>query len=141
MREPGRVSTNLAQQTYEFYVGRHSTAWPAAAPGPAGNGSPVAAAPGAPGTQPTLAGTSALVPPPGTPRPDLFFPSSDSIPPVNIMTAEPAAQPENTGSTPPVRTPPRRPAEKKEKQAPAKAQPKQAPVELANPSGAPPAPQ
>ena len=29
-----RVNANLAQRTYEFYVGRHSAVWPAAAPGP-----------------------------------------------------------------------------------------------------------
>lgn len=131
MRDAGRVSTNLGQRTYDLHVARHSGAWPAPAAAAAANAPPMAAIPG--GTQPALAGTSAIVPP-GTPRPDLFFPSSESIPPVNIMTAEPAAQPESTGSAPPARTPPRRPAQPKQ------AQPK-APIDLNAGSGAPPAPQ
>ena len=120
MRDAERVNTNLAQRTYDFYVTRHSSVWPAPAPGPVANAAPAAAAtPGVPGAAPpALAGTSALVAP-GTPRPDLFFPSSDSIPPVNIMTAEPPAPSETTGSAPPVRLPPRRPAQKDQsKQAP-----------------------
>jgi hypothetical protein len=135
MSDASRVTNNLSQSTYDLYVARHSAAWPA--PGPAATTPPVAAIPGMPGAQPALAGTSTLVPP-GTPRPDLFFPSSDSIPPVNIMTAEPAAQPESTGSTPPARTPPRRPQSAPQ---PKQAQPKQAPIDLNAAGGAPPAPQ
>ena len=134
MSDASRVTSNLAQSTYDFYVTRHSAVWPAAAPGPASTGAPTAAIPG---DLPALAGTSSLVSP-GSPRPDLFFPSSNSIPPVNIMTAEPAAQPESTGSAPPARTPPRRPQTAPQ---PKQAQPKQAPIDLNAGSGAPPAPQ
>jgi len=136
MSDASRVINNLSQSTYDLHVARYSAVWPVPATGPAPNAPPVAAIPGMPGAQPALAGTSTLVPP-GTPRPDLFFPSSDSIPPVNIMTAEPAAQPESTGSTPPARTPPRRPQTAPQ---PKQAQPKQAPIDL-NAAGAPPAPQ
>jgi hypothetical protein len=135
MRDSSRVTSNLTQGTYDQYVARYAAAWPAPGAPPAG-GAPTAALPGMSG-QPALAsGASSLVAPgaaPGTARPELFFPSSESIPPVNIMTAEPAGQPESTGSTPPARTPPRRPST-----APKQAQPKQAPIDL-NAAGAPPA--
>jgi hypothetical protein len=124
-----RVNINLAQRTYDFYVARHSAVWPASAPGPTANAAPPPAAlPGV--AQPLPAGASALASPraPGTGGAELFFPSSDSIPPVNIMTAEPGGPPGSTGSAP-ARTPPRRPAT-----AP---QAKQAPVDLNAARGAP----
>ncbi|MPZ37655.1 MAG: hypothetical protein GEU95_06255 [Rhizobiales bacterium] len=111
MRDAARVSANLSQRTYDFYVGRYSTAWPAPGPGPTANGAP--SAPQAEsGAQPLPPGASAFASPAAPTRdgPELFFPSSDSIPPVNIMTAEPAGRPETTGSAP-ARTPPRRPAQ------------------------------
>jgi hypothetical protein len=132
MRDARRLHANLAQRTYDSYVARHSSVWPASAPRPVAN-----AAPGAvPGAPPLPAGASAFASP-GSPRPpgapELFFPSSESIPPVNIMTAEPSGPPETTGSAP-ARTPARRPAQKD--------QPKQAPIDLnAAGRGAPPAPQ
>jgi hypothetical protein len=135
MRDAGRLTANLTQRTYDFYVARHSAVWPASASGPVANASPGAV----PSAVPSLAGSSALVVP-GTPRPELFFPSSDSIPPVNIMTAEPAAAPETTGSAA-NRPPARRPAQKdqpKQQQAP-----QQTPIDLNSPAargGAPLAP-
>ena len=33
MRTRGGVNANLAQRTYDFYVTRHSSVWPAPAPG------------------------------------------------------------------------------------------------------------
>lgn len=144
MRDADRVTANLTQGTYDFYVGRHSTVWPAPAPGPTANAAPPAsgapaAASAVPGTGPLPPGASAFASP-AAPRPqgangaELFFPSSDSIPPVNIMTAEPAASPETTGAA---RTPPRRPA-----QAPQpKQQAPQGPIDLNTArGGAPPAP-
>jgi hypothetical protein len=138
MRDAGRVSSNLAQRTYDLYVTRHSAAWPATASGPVAS---------APATTPAVAG-AALPPgesalaspgsprPPGTGGPELFFPTSETIPPVNIMTAEPARSPETTGSAP-VRTPPRRPAQKDQQP---KQESKQAPIDLnAAARGAPPA--
>jgi hypothetical protein len=142
MRDAQRVSGNLTQGTYDLYVTRHSGAWQTPATGPVATVAPAApgSMPGAPGAaQPLPPGTSAFASP-GSPRTsatgaELFFPTSETIPPVNIMTAEPAAQPETTGSAPP-RTPPRRPAQKDQhsKQAPA-------PIDLnAAARGAPPAP-
>jgi hypothetical protein len=109
MRDPGRVSINLAQRTYDSYVIRHSSVWPA--PAPTADVSPAPAA--VPGT-PALPQGATAVASPGAPRPavrngELFFPSSETIPPVNIMTAEPPAPSETTGSAP-ARTPPKRPA-------------------------------
>jgi hypothetical protein len=134
MRDAQRINTNLAQRTYDTYVTRHSSVWPASATRPVANAAP-GAMPGAPALP---AGASAFASP-GSPRPpgkgpELFFPSSDSIPPVNIMTAEPSGPPETTGSAP-ARTPQRRPAQKE--------QPKpQAPIDLnAAARGAPLAPQ
>jgi hypothetical protein len=123
MHDARRVNINLAQRTYDFYVTRHSAVWPAPAPGPTANAAPAPAAlAGVPGVAPPPVGAAPVASPrpPGAGGAELFFPSSDSIPPVNIMTAEPGGPPETTGSAP-VRTPPRRPAT-----AP---QPKQAPVD------------
>jgi hypothetical protein len=120
MRDPQRISTNLSQQTYQGHITRYAAAWPAAAPG-ATAAVPPSGPPGAP--PPSLAGTSsAAAPGIRAPGPDVFFPSADSIPPVSIMTAEPAGEPETTASAP-APIPPRRPA-----QAPA--QSKQGPVDL-----------
>ena len=41
MRERGRLNANLAQRTYDFYVTRHSSVWPAPAPGPTASATPV----------------------------------------------------------------------------------------------------
>ncbi len=133
MRDASRVTENLTQRTYDFYVTRHASIWPAPAPGPTANAAPPAGS-GVPGAPPLPQGASAFASPAPAPRPPgsgaaLFFPSSDSIPPVNIMTAEP----ETTGSAP-ARTPPKRPAQKDQ-------QPKQqGPIDLnAAARGAPPA--
>jgi hypothetical protein len=140
MHDAQRVSSNLAQRTYDFYVGRHSAAWPAPAPAPVADAAPAAA-----GSVAGVGGTAQPLPPgatafaaPGSPRSsrsgaDLFFPNSETIPPVNIMTAEPGGdQSETTGSTPP-RMPPRRPAQKdqsKQQQAQKDHAKQQAPIDL-----------
>jgi hypothetical protein len=132
MRDASKLNANLTQRTYEFYVGRHSSVWPAAAPGPTASAAPPAI-PGATGAQPLPQGAAAFASPGAAPRPngDLFFPSSESIPPVNIMTAEPSAQSETTGSVP-APTPRRRPAQKdqrsKQQPAPKDQQSKQQPA-------------
>src|SRR4029079_14695725 len=119
------------QQSYYLYVARHAAAWPQtqaqAALAQAAPTAPVASYdgkgfnPATPSLPPTA---SAYAPRP--PGPDAFFPSSDSIPPVSIMTAEPpAAEPETTGAAA-SRTPASR-----RSQNPRSAQPKQqAPIEL-----------
>jgi hypothetical protein len=134
MRDASRVTANLTQRTYDLYVTRHSAVWPAPAPGPTA----AAAPPTVPGARPMPQGASAFVSPtaprPPASGPELFFPSADSIPPINIMTAEPTGQPQTTGSAP-VRTPPKRPAQKDQ-------QPKAPPpidLNAAARGGAPPA--
>jgi hypothetical protein len=131
MRDAARLNANLAQRTYDTYVARHASVWPASAPRPVANAAPAAAAvPGAPALP---AGASAFASP-GSQR-ELFFPSSDSIPPVNIMTAEPATPPETTGSAS-GRPAAKRPAQKDQPKQPA------APTDLNATArgGAPPAP-
>jgi len=103
LRDAGRVNANLSQQTYEAYVGRYSTGWPAHAPVPAAEGAPPAMSGGTSEPSPSTAAAAH----PRPPGPDVFFPSSESIPPVNIMTAEPATEPATTGSATP-RQPARR---------------------------------
>ncbi len=101
LQDASRIRANLAAQAFESQVRRHMANWPAA------EGRPVAASP------PPSAPPPAPVASTRTPN-NLYFPSSASIPPVNIMTAEPPAQrqPDTTGAadttTP---TPPRKPSQ------------------------------
>jgi hypothetical protein len=100
LRDPSRISVNLAERPFEARLKSASASWPAAGTrGLASN---------APAPAPSLATR--------TPN-NLYFPSAASIPPVNIMTAEPPPaqrQPQDTtgtaapaSSTAPL--PPRRP--------------------------------
>jgi hypothetical protein len=106
LRDFSRVNTNLTERTYDFFIVRHAGGWPAIANPAMAAASPpqVVAAPGAvvPGAAPTVA---ARTPPGG-----LYFPSASSIPPVNIMNAEPAPQTQgaapDAGAKPPPRKPP-----------------------------------
>lgn len=113
-----RVSDNLTESKYEFYVRRHAAEWPAApatgspfvanlVPPSFINRAPPPAATNAvpPSTNNVLPPSAVNVLPPtvgpnpppspgttiarGTPANKLFFPSSSSIPPVSIMNAEP----------------------------------------------------
>jgi hypothetical protein len=104
LADPGRIAINLSEHSYELYVARHATAWPAGAKPPVA----VATGGGEGEAQPPTAAAG---------RSGLFFPSAASIPSVTIMNAEPALPPETTGSTPPsapapkqAPTPQRRPA-------------------------------
>jgi len=101
LRDSSRVSANIEQRRFETHLKRHMPAWPGTANGLT-TSHPVASGPA---VAPSVAGVS-------KPPNDLFFPSASSIPPVNIMTAEPAAprQPSTdpTGSTEPA-APSRRP--------------------------------
>jgi hypothetical protein len=118
-----RINVNLAERPFEARVKTHSASWPAAASrGVASN--PPSPAPG----------VAAKVPS------NLYFPSAASIPPVNIMTAEPPAgqrQPQDTSgaaeaATP---TPPRRPpqADSQARQPSSGGPSRSAPVPLAPP--------
>lgn len=122
MHDAQRVNANLSQHTYDKYITRHSASWPASAAfagvAPVSNPDAVGTTQPAPGA----ASGQVVARPPG---PGVFFPSSDTIPAVSIMGAEPpAAGAEPTGvAAPTARTPPRRPAQ-------AAPQPKQAPIDL-----------
>lgn len=99
--DSNRIAINLAERTYDLYVTRHSAAWPVSAK------TPVAAVGAVSSVVPTAGVTAG--------RDGLFFPSAASIPPVNIMSAEPPTSAETTGATAPsvtrgAPTPPRRPS-------------------------------
>jgi len=85
LRDPSQITDNINSHKYESHILHHSSEWPqsplsavAAALPPAASATPPSSAPA----------TSA---PPA--KPGLFFPSSASIPPVSIMSAEPSAAP------------------------------------------------
>jgi len=113
VHDPSRIGTNLAEGTFDLFVARHVGNWPTGGTRPPG-GAVVASspgtAPGAGGT--TLAGTSTAAatpaavttrPPGRPPSGELFFPSSASIPPVNIMNAEPATTGQSSTDAPPAK--------------------------------------
>lgn len=100
LHDSRRVSANLAQRPFDMHVKSHMAAWPGAGSRPVASDPAAAGSPAAP----SVAGAK--------PANDLYFPSSSSIPPVNIMTAEPGAprhqSPDTTGATEPA-PPPRKP--------------------------------
>lgn len=75
----GQISSNMSENLYDGFVGRYASSW---------NAPPAVAAAGPAGAPIAALGT---VPPPGKPVSG-DFPSAASIPPINIMTPEPAAQ-------------------------------------------------
>jgi len=85
-RDPRRVRANLSERPFDVLVTRYSANWQLAGGGPEG-----------PGTVATVpSGPAPANAPPGSPMSSRYdFPSSDSIPPVSIMTPEPppAAKP------------------------------------------------
>jgi len=82
LRDPSRIADNINGHKYESYILHHSSEWPQSPL------SAVAAAGPVPSSPSSAPATSA---PPA--KPGLFFPSSASIPPVSIMSAEPSAAP------------------------------------------------
>ncbi len=102
LHDSSRVTANLAQRPFETNLKSRMAAW--TAEGNRGAGTIDHAAAGSPAV-PMTAGAK--------PANDLYFPSSSSIPPVNIMTAEPAAprqsSPDTTGTIDPSASP-RKPA-------------------------------
>jgi hypothetical protein len=101
LQDASKIRVNLAGRSFESHVKRHVANWQGADNQPVASNPPSAATPPAP-----VAGAR-------LPN-NLYFPSSASIPPVNIMTAEPPAQrqPDTTGSAEPATpTPPRRPTQ------------------------------
>jgi hypothetical protein len=80
LQDTSRISANLVERRFDAQVKRYAAAWPAAGTKPVASNVPPAA------PAPALGAATKL---PG----NLYFPSASSIPPVNIMTAEPAAAP------------------------------------------------
>jgi hypothetical protein len=124
LTNPTQISSNMNERLYDGFVGRYAPSWNTAA---AALDSAASAA--------ALPGT---VPPPGKPVSG-DFPSAASIPPINIMTPEPAAQGAQSAARPadnaaaahaPAPAPKAPPAAKKP--APQKSR-AQAPVQLAPP--------
>jgi hypothetical protein len=118
LEDTSRIKVHLAERPFEARVKTYSASWP-----PAGSRAVAASAPA------SAPGAAARVPN------NLYFPSASSIPPVNIMTAEPQAaqrQPQATTgaaeAAPP--TPPRRPpqANAPQRQSPSAAPARSAPL-------------
>jgi hypothetical protein len=118
MNDPTRVSANLIERTYDAYVVRYAAAWPA-----------ISKPPGSAAVLPSSAASIA-----GTAPGELFLPSADSIPPVNIMNAEPQISSQNSPAAgtangkPPA--PPRRPAQPQASAIQPSAPPPRSPVDL-----------
>jgi len=133
LNDASRVSANLAEQRYDLYVAHYAAGWPAAAEVPVAGRAPSSPPPA------LASGPTAGAPPAvglRVPGPDVFFPSASSIPPVNIMNAEPPAASEATGTTPPAAP---KPAQRKAA-APVRRPPAEtAPVDI-NPNAQRPAP-
>jgi hypothetical protein len=118
-----RLRANMAERRFESYVRSHAAAWPAG-----GGGAPVAVTSS---SAPMSSSATAVVgaPSKGSPN-ELYFPSASSIPPVNIMTAEPPSR-ERAGAEP------RRAAPTTQARPPA---PSGAPAARTSPMTLPPAP-
>lgn len=128
-----QISSNMSEKLYDGFVGRYASSW---------SGPPAVASTGVASPAPIAAlGT---VPPPGRPVSG-DFPSAASIPPINIMTPESAAQgaqagqrPAEPGASPPPRSAPAavinpQPAPTAAKKAAPQKSRAQAPVQLAPP--------
>jgi len=99
LRDSGQVADNLNGRKYDTVVLRHASEWlqsalslvaaNTSAPSPQSSAPPAVALPPSP-----QASASAV---PGKPN-SLYFPSSASIPPVSIMTAEPTGGPQPTAA-------------------------------------------
>lgn len=119
MRDKSQVSENITEHKYESYILHHAPDWPQSPLSPVAANVPVAAAPVAAPPQP-----SASPPQPGASAPQanaapgkgLFFPSSASIPPVSIMSAEPSGPPQ--GGAAPDAAKPSAPATRKPASSP-----------------------
>jgi hypothetical protein len=89
-RDQSHVLANLRDQTFEEHVTKSTAIWNAPRP-PEGPTVAAAPAPAPPPPGPTAPLPQNLGPAPATVAPRYDFPSAQSIPPVNIMAAEPPA--------------------------------------------------
>ncbi len=105
LRDTGQVSENLSERKYESTVLHHASEWLQSAlsmvasntntPAPV----PPPASPPAPALNAAAVASAAAAPSPKTAPNGLFFPSSASIPPVSIMSAEPTGPPPQADAT------------------------------------------
>jgi hypothetical protein len=130
LRNARRLSENLTERRYDAYVMRHASEWLQSALSQVAANSPAAS----PAPPPPLPATPTAPNPPSAPtgKPNgLYFPSSASIPPVSIMSAEPTGPAQATAPGDPAAKPQapaaRRPA------PPAPTQPARRPANLAPP--------
>lgn len=139
LTNPAQIASNMNERLYEGFVGRYAALWNTAAA--VSSGMPAGAVPATP-SAPVAALPPGTVPPPGKPVSG-DFPSAASIPPINIMTPEPAAQGAQSAARPAdnaaatAHAPAPAPAPKAAPPAAKKAAPQksraQAPVQLAPP--------
>ena len=100
LRDTSQVSENLSEHKYESTVLHHASEWLQSALSMVASNTP--APPPAPSPAPapnSAAVASATAPSPKTAPNGLFFPSSASIPPVSIMSAEPSGPPPQAEAT------------------------------------------
>ncbi len=137
-----QISMNMSEKLYDGLVSRYEPSWGV----PAAQHAPAAASlvPVPPGGAPAAAAAAVGVTVPTGKPVSGDFPSSASIPPINIMTAEPPAapkpaqdKPENKAAAPQrAAPPPSHPAPVAAKKPPAQKSRVQAPVPLAPPPAA-----
>jgi hypothetical protein len=97
LHDASRVRANLAERPFDALIKRYAAGWPAVSNRSLVSNPPPATTTGAPG-----AAAKSVT--------SLYFPSSSSIPPINIMTAESAASPpNNTARASAAVAPPRKP--------------------------------
>jgi hypothetical protein len=134
LRDPARVAANMKTRAFEAALGAHALAWSSSGAGVAALASappptaPLATTGTGPGTPVTSGG-------PAAGRFD--FPSANSIPAVNIMSAEPGAPPAAAEPRPTVLPPKRPPAPAARNQGARQAA---APAPIHSPPPPPPAP-
>lgn len=107
LRDTSRVSDHLAEHKYDAYVMHHASDWLQSALSLMAANSPSAAPLPSPSASPSPLATPAQNPPSaaaGKPN-GLYFPSSASIPPVSIMSAEPSGPPQGAAADPTAKPP------------------------------------
>jgi len=118
LTDTSRIVANMNARAYEALIGRHMLTWPSvAAASSAAEGSAAAATAGLPPSVPTGRPTT------------IDFPTSDSIPPISIMSGEPAQAAPQTAPAARVQAPQPRPAPPAAKRQ--SKSPPAAPVQLA----------
>jgi hypothetical protein len=93
LRDVRRLRANLAERRFDGHVRTYMVGWQQS-----GGGAQAAAGKTSPENPPAPASTASVGAGPTKPSSDVYFPSSASIPPVNIMTAEPPGR-DGTGTS------------------------------------------